>query len=68
MRSAPSIAGERSERGLDHGLGLRPRHQRIRVEPQRQAPEFLAADDAGDRLVREPARGERGDRVSVPRR
>ncbi len=58
MRSgAPRIrARERRERGLDHGLGLRPRHQRVGRERERQAPELLAAEDARDRLAREPAR------------
>ena len=65
---ASRLRAKRGERGLDHGLGLRPRHQRFGVEPQRQAPEFLAADDARDRLAREPARGQRGNRFRVPRR
>ena len=53
------IAVDRGKRRLDHGFGLRPRHQRGFVEPQRQAPEFLDAEDARDRLAAEPPRGKR---------
>ena len=60
---------DRGKRRLDDGLGLRPRHQRGFVEPQRQAPEFLDAEDARDRLAVEPPRGERRQRAraSPPR-
>ena len=58
---------DRGQRGLDHGFGLRPRHQRAGIDAQRQAPKFLPADDARDRLVREPALRQRGDGGS-PRR
>ena len=36
---------------LDQRLGLRPRHQRRRVQLERQAPEFLLAENARDRLA-----------------
>ena len=38
------------------------------VEPQRQAPEFLDAEDARDRLAVEPPRGKRSQRVARHRR
>ena len=53
-RAREPCAIDRRERRLDHGFGFRPRHQRRGVDAQRQAPEFLAADDARDRLAREP--------------
>ena len=43
------------ERQFDHGLGVRPRHQRRFGEAERQAPEFPRAENAGDRLMREPS-------------
>ena len=45
------------ERRLDDRFALRPRHQRRLGERKLQAPEFLAAHDARDRLASEaPAR------------
>ena len=40
----------------DQRLGVGPRHQGRRVELEAQAPEFLLAEDAGDRLALEPPR------------
>ena len=62
---ARSAGVDRGERRLDHGFGFRPRHQRGGVSAQRQAPEFLDAEDARDRLALEPPRGERRDRVAL---
>ena len=59
---------DRGERRLDHGLGLRPRHQRRVGDAQRQPPEFLAADDARHRLALEPPRRKRGQRRAPRRR
>ena len=56
-------SAERIKRRLDHGLGLRPRHQRVGIEVEREAPEFLDADDARDRLARETPAGERCNSV-----
>src|SRR5262249_56138943 len=49
LRLAPLIA-ERGQRRLDHGFALRARQQRFAVDLEPQAPKFLAADDARDRL------------------
>src|SRR5262249_52824327 len=39
------------ERRLDQGLGLRPGHQHRGRDDEREAPELLAAENAGDRLA-----------------
>ena len=57
---ARSICVERGERGFDQGFGFGARHQRGGVELQRQAPEFLDAENARDGLAVEAPRGERG--------
>ena len=62
---ARAVRIDGGERRLDHRFGFRPRHQRRGIDAQRQAPEFLAADDARDRLARKPPRRERGDRRSL---
>ena len=62
---ARAAAVERRQRRLDQGFGLRPRHQCLAVEPQRQAPEFLAAEDARDRFVPQPACRQGGDRARL---
>ncbi len=67
-RRARTIAVDRGKRRLDDGFGLRPRHQRGFVEPQRQAPEFLDAENARDRLAAEPPRGKRSQRARARRR
>ena len=64
---ADEVSGARTFRSgrlaarLHHRLGLGPRHQGLGVEPQRQPPEFLAAEDARDRLARQPARRQGGN-------
>ena len=45
---------------LDHGLGLRPRHQRGAVDGEIEAPELASAGEVRDRLARRPATDERG--------
>jgi hypothetical protein len=50
-------AGDAGERRLDHGLRVRAGHERFRGELEGQAPELPMPQDAGDRLVREPAGG-----------
>jgi hypothetical protein len=57
-RARPTTMINERERQLDHGLGLRPRHQHGGRDDQRQPPEFLFADDAGDRLSAEASRRE----------
>ena len=64
---APAAMHDKVERGLDHGLGFRPRHQNVGRHDERQAPEFLAAENARHRLALEPARGHRGHRVDFTR-
>ena len=50
------LAGtQQFQRQFDHGFGIRPRHQRRGRQLQRQAPKFLLADNARDRLAREAA-------------
>ena len=56
---------DRGERRLDDRFRLRARHQRRGIDVQRQAPEFLAADDTRDRFARQPAAGQRRDRASL---
>ncbi len=56
---------ERLERGFDHGLGLRSRHQGRGIELEIQPPEFLDPDDARHRLACEAARRQRGDRIGL---
>ena len=53
-----AIAIDGVERGLDHGLGFRPRHQHGRRDAQHEAPELLASADARDRLALEAPRGQ----------
>ncbi len=55
---ARAVAIEQRERQFDDGFGFGPRHQHGRRDDQRQAPEFLLADNARDGLAREAARGE----------
>ncbi len=43
------------QRRLDHRLGVGAGHERVIGEAQIEAPEFLPAKDARDRLVRDPA-------------
>ena len=62
LRCSPSRAAKRR---LDHGLGFRPRHEGVGIELEGQPPKFLAAEDARDRLVREPARRQRSDRICL---
>src|SRR5262249_42316572 len=38
---------------------------RVGIEPQRQAPELLVAEDARNRLARQPAPGQRGDGLGL---
>ena len=64
---AQAAAPDKIERGFDHSLGFRPRHQHGFADLQRQAPEFLDAENARDRLVLEPARGELLDRCGLLR-
>jgi hypothetical protein len=56
-----SVAVEPGERGFDHRLGVRARHQHGWAHPERQAPELLHPGDAGDRFAAETARDERFD-------
>ena len=49
------------ERRLDHRFRVGTRHQRVRGERETQAPEFLLAEDARDRLVLQPPLHQRGE-------
>jgi hypothetical protein len=53
------------QRGLDHGLRFRPRHQHRRGDLQHKAPEFLAAENARYRLAIEPSLRQGVDRVDL---
>ena len=47
QRTGPrAVAVEQCERQLDHSFGFRPRHQHGGRDGERQAPEFLLADNA----------------------
>src|SRR5262249_61962976 len=50
------VAIDCRERRLDHGLGLRPGQEGFGIDLERQAPKFLAAEKARDRLPRGTAR------------
>ena len=51
VEHAPCAAvGQVRERALDHELGLRARHQHVARHRERHRPEFLLAQDVGDRL------------------
>ncbi len=52
-----------SERRFDNCFGLGSRHKRCWTDAKRQAPEFLAADNARDRLSGQPALRQCGDRT-----
>src|SRR5262249_21216030 len=54
-----------SKRRFHECFCFRARHQRRRINAQRQAPEFLEADNARDGLVHQPALREAGDRVPI---
>src|SRR5260370_27123565 len=43
------------------GFSLRARHQHVRRDLERQAPEFLGAGNTGNRLAVKPPRSERFD-------
>ena len=47
-RRAPRPGGQY---GLDHGLGLRPRHQHAWADQQGTAPELALAEERGERLA-----------------
>src|SRR4029077_15647636 len=49
------------ECSLDDRFRLRPWHQRRGIDAQRQAPEFLIAENARDRLAGEAASSQSGD-------
>src|SRR6266566_44295 len=55
----PIFAIERRQCRFDHGLGLRPGQQGFGIDLERQPPKFLAAENARDRLAREPPRRKR---------
>ena len=68
--SPPPVAIERSERRLDHRLGVGSRHQRLGRQRERERPEILGAEDAGNRLAGDPPRNQplgRRDRGGVGR-
>ena len=58
-------AGDRGERPLDERLGLRPRHERASVGPEREAPEAPLAEDVGERLAAAAPLDERSRRCSL---
>jgi hypothetical protein len=54
-------AGNRGKHRRDDSLGLRPRHKGCRIELERQTPEFLASDNAGNRFTGEATCRQRSD-------
>ena len=66
-RDARAVGIERGERRFDNRFRFRPRHQRRGIDRELQAPEFLAADDARDRLARETPPRQRRDCVLLRR-
>ena len=58
---ARSARVDRRQGRLDHGFGLRPRHERGWADAHRQTPEFLAADDRSHAFTREPPRAQGRD-------
>ena len=61
--SAQAAAHDEIERGFDHRFGFRPRHQNVGRDVERQAPEFLAAENARHRLTSQSARDKRRHRI-----
>jgi hypothetical protein len=59
---ARTLGIDRGECSLDDRFRLRPWHECRGIDAQLQTPEFFVADDARDRLMRQSAPGERGNR------